>query len=198
MRPFSIPTSHDHGPNGYALIHGLETPPTGQAPPPLPAEMLRHHARLTKVLTPRYGPTDGPDIAQDTWLLGATDGHAKNFSVALDPGGRFRLKPLYDILSVQPLVDAGQVRHNQYKLSMAVGHNRHYAAGSIRPRHFIQTARRAEIGQRVVEAVLEALGQRTPAALEAVEAGLPAEFPVGLVNSTLAGVHARLQIVRRG
>lgn len=135
--------------------------------------MLRHHARLTKVLTPRYGPTDGPDIAQDTWLLGATDGHAKNFSVALDPGGRFRLKPLYDILSVQPLVDAGQVRHNQYKLSMAVGHNRHYAAGSIRPRHFIQTARRAEIGQRVVEAVLEALGQRTPAALEAVEAGLP-------------------------
>ena len=28
------------------------------------------------------------------WLIGATDGHAKNFSVALSPGGRFRLTPL--------------------------------------------------------------------------------------------------------
>jgi hypothetical protein len=27
------------------------------------------------------------------WLLAATDGHAKNFSIALRPGGRFRLTP---------------------------------------------------------------------------------------------------------
>jgi serine/threonine-protein kinase HipA len=28
------------------------------------------------------------------WLLGATDGHAKNFSVFLHAGGRFQLTPL--------------------------------------------------------------------------------------------------------
>lgn len=28
------------------------------------------------------------------WLIGATDGHAKNFSIFLGPGGRFRLTPL--------------------------------------------------------------------------------------------------------
>ena len=36
------------------------------------------------------------------WLIGATDGHAKNFSVFLGPGGSFRLTPLYDVLTAQP------------------------------------------------------------------------------------------------
>jgi serine/threonine-protein kinase HipA len=47
------------------------------------------------------------------WLLGATDGHAKNFSIFLLPGGRFRLTPLYDVMSAQPNVDAGEIRHNR-------------------------------------------------------------------------------------
>lgn len=33
------------------------------------------------------------------WLIGATDGHAKNFSIFLGPGGRYRLTPLYDVLT---------------------------------------------------------------------------------------------------
>jgi serine/threonine-protein kinase HipA len=45
--------------------------------------------------------SDNPDADQSTflraaivfWLLGATDGHAKNFSIFLNPGGRFRLIP---------------------------------------------------------------------------------------------------------
>jgi len=28
------------------------------------------------------------------WLLGATDGHAKNLSIRLSPGGRFGLAPV--------------------------------------------------------------------------------------------------------
>jgi serine/threonine protein kinase HipA of HipAB toxin-antitoxin module len=40
------------------------------------------------------------------WLLGATDGHPRNFSICLYPGGRFRLTPLYDVMSTQPLMDA--------------------------------------------------------------------------------------------
>lgn len=127
------------------------------------------------------------------WLLGATDGHAKNFSVALGPGGRYRLAPLYDILSVQPLVDAGQVRHNQYKLSMAVGDGRHYVMGSIAPRHFVQTARRAGVGERVVLAIFQDLAAAAPQALDTVEAALPVGFPTGLVASVLSGLHARLR-----
>jgi hypothetical protein len=36
------------------------------------------------------------------WVLGAIDGHAKNFSVFLEAGGSYRLAPLYDILSAYP------------------------------------------------------------------------------------------------
>jgi serine/threonine-protein kinase HipA len=58
--------------------------------------------------------SDQPEADQATflkamiafWLLGATDGHAKNFSVFLSPGGRFRMTPLYDVLSAQPSLDA--------------------------------------------------------------------------------------------
>ena len=79
------------------------------------------------------------------WLRGATDGHAKNFSLFLQPGGRFRLTPLYDVMSVQPAVDAGQLRRNQMKVALAVGDSRHYVIQEIMPRHFVQTAAKSGI-----------------------------------------------------
>ncbi len=73
------------------------------------------------------GSDDGPEADQRAflrtqvlfWLLRATDGHAKNFSVALPPGG-FRMTPRYDVLSAQKAVDDGQFRQNQMRLAMAV------------------------------------------------------------------------------
>ena len=47
------------------------------------------------------------------WLLAATDGHAKNFSVSLGPAGRFALTPLYDVMSLQPNLDAREVPAEQ-------------------------------------------------------------------------------------
>ncbi|HTJ64742.1 MAG TPA: HipA domain-containing protein, partial [Alphaproteobacteria bacterium] len=55
------------------------------------------------------------------WLLGATDGHAKNFSIYLTPGERFNLTPFYDVLSAQPNVDMNQIRPEEFKLAMAMG-----------------------------------------------------------------------------
>src|SRR3546814_12233888 len=52
------------------------------------------------------------------WLLGAIDGHAKNFSLHLHPAGRFNMTPLYDVISAQPSADAHQIRHNAMKMSM--------------------------------------------------------------------------------
>jgi serine/threonine-protein kinase HipA len=85
--------------------------------------------------------SDTPDSDQRTflkaqivfWLLGATDGHAKNFSIRLAPGGRFRLTPLYDLISTRPSLDEGQIQRKQMKLAMAVGTNplcRPYHCGS--------------------------------------------------------------------
>ena len=58
------------------------------------------------------------------WLLGATDVHAKNFSLVLRPGGGFRLAPLYDVVSLQPLFDRGELRRNQVRFALAIGDRR--------------------------------------------------------------------------
>src|SRR3546814_19303509 len=76
------------------------------------------------------------------WLTGATDGHAKNFSIFLRPGGSYSLTPLYDILSAPPSLDAGKLERKHMKLSMSVGSNTHSRIDNINPRHLVQTNNR--------------------------------------------------------
>jgi serine/threonine-protein kinase HipA len=87
------------------------------------------------------------------WLPGATDGHAKNFSIAHRPGGGFRLTPLYDILSAQPLVDAGKMRRNRFTIAMSIGAKNHYRMDEIRLRHFTETADTAGLPVGMVEEI---------------------------------------------
>lgn len=42
-------------------------------------------------------------------LLGAIDGHAKNFSHYLLPHGALRQTPLYDVISAWPIVSRGAI-----------------------------------------------------------------------------------------
>lgn len=129
------------------------------------------------------------------WLLGATDGHAKNFSIYLYPGGRFRLTPLYDIMSAQPNVDAGQIRHGKMKLAMAVGQRRHYVVNSIAPRHFQQTAVDCGIPSTAVDEIFTELHDTAPVALDRTLEQLPADFPQQIAVSIANGVRARLKML---
>jgi serine/threonine-protein kinase HipA len=129
------------------------------------------------------------------WLLCATDGHAKNFSLRLLPHGRFRLAPLYDVVSTQPLVDAGQMRRNQCKLAMAVGRNRHYATDEIQPRHFVQTAMGSGVGRAVIDAIFADLAAATPRALDEVASTLPPDFPAQLFEQVASGMRRRLRTI---
>jgi serine/threonine-protein kinase HipA len=125
------------------------------------------------------------------WLLGAIDGHAKNFSVFLFPGGRFRMAPLYDVISAQPAVDAGQIPRNKMKIAMAVGDSRHYTVDGIMPRHFVQTAAKAGIGTAAVRAIFADLAKQAPAALDQVLAALPKGFPSPVADSIAGGFKTR-------
>jgi serine/threonine-protein kinase HipA len=131
------------------------------------------------------------------WLLGATDGHAKNFSVFLRPGGRFRLTPLYDVMSVQPALDASQLRRNKMKLALAVGNSRHYVIHEIMPRHFMQTAAKSGIPASVVQSILDELLEAEQPAVSKVLEALPAGFPEELARSIVGGLHSRLRLVER-
>jgi serine/threonine-protein kinase HipA len=125
------------------------------------------------------------------WLLGAIDGHAKNFSVFLHPAGGFELTPLYDVMSAQHLVVAGSLQRKDMKLAMSVGNDRHYRIHEIQPRHFVQTANRAGLADGMAELALEQIGDTLPAALDAACGSLPADFPAELRDCIVAGAMTR-------
>lgn len=132
------------------------------------------------------------------WLIGATDGHAKNFSIFLHPGGGYALTPLYDVLSAQPNVDARQLERKQMKLAMSVGKNHHYRIDEIQSRHFFQTGEAAGLSRSLVRNAAEDVAACMDAALASLEAELPADFPQGLHDSIGAGVQRRMRILRAG
>ena len=132
------------------------------------------------------------------WLIGATDGHAKNFSIFLHPGGGYALTPLYDVLTAQPSLDARQIERKQMKLAMSVGNNSHYRIDEIQTRHFFQTAEAAGLPRSLVRSAIEDVATRMDGALASLEAELPADFPQALHDSASAGVQRRLRVLRVG
>jgi len=111
------------------------------------------------------------------WMLAATDGHAKNFSIYHHRGGGFSLTPLYDVLSAWPVVGkrADQLDVHELKLAMAVrGKRAHYRIVEIQPRHFQALADRYP-GAEAWPAMIELAG-RVEEAIKAVEKRLPKEF----------------------
>ena len=129
------------------------------------------------------------------WLMGATDGHAKNFSIFLSPGGRFRMTPLYDVISAQPSVNSKQILWKQFRLAMALGTKPHYQIRQIAPRHLFQTGDQAGIGRQVIESVIQELLDRASPAVESVLASLPADFPDEIASSIEAGIKGRLRLL---
>lgn len=130
------------------------------------------------------------------WLIGATDGHAKNFSVFIGPGGSYRLTPLYDILTAEPSRAVGQVQRRQMKLAMSIGTRRHYRLDEIQRRHFEQTGAEAGLPAALVRDAIEQMVSAAPGALKTVESELPADFPAGIHEVMAEAVTARLGRLR--
>lgn len=125
------------------------------------------------------------------WLMAATDGHAKNFSIALRPGGRFGLTPLYDVISVQPAIDSGQIQRRKVTMAMCAGDGRHYRLHTIALRHFDQTAAKAGLPKGAVDEIMEEIRVRFDVAWADVSAALPPDVPEQLVASIRNGMAAR-------
>jgi len=123
------------------------------------------------------------------WLIGATDGHAKNFSLALSSRGRFNMTPLYDVLSVQPSVDKKNLSHKDFKLAMRVGQSNQYNVERIRGRHFIDTGVQAG----AITELFEEIGKSADDAVEKTFSTLPKGFPKALTDSLAKAVKHRLK-----
>lgn len=126
------------------------------------------------------------------WLLAATDGHAKNFSIRHLPGGAFEMTPLYDVLSAWPVTGPGknQTPLQDAKLAMAVaGRNRHYRIVEMQPRHWRALAER--VGGASLWARLQALVEAAPRAFERID--LPRGFPESVISLISDGVRRQAQ-----
>jgi len=129
------------------------------------------------------------------WLIGATDGHAKNFSIYLGRGGRFRLTPVYDVLTAQPSLVTRQIERKQMKLAMFVGDSRHYRLDEIKGRHFVQTTERAGLPGSLAKDVLEEVAKAADAAITSVETQLPRDFPEYIHSAVKAGLADRIKFI---
>jgi serine/threonine-protein kinase HipA len=127
------------------------------------------------------------------WLLGATDGHAKNFSIFIGRGGTYRLTPLYDVLTAQPSLDLHQIQRKQMKLAMSVGDNRHYRFDQIHARHFIQTGAKAGLPKSLVLDAIEEIAASADSAMTKLAASLPKDFPAIIHASVCAAITDRLR-----
>ncbi|MDZ7907154.1 MAG: type II toxin-antitoxin system HipA family toxin [Gemmobacter sp.] len=126
------------------------------------------------------------------WLIGATDGHAKNFSIALMPGGRFTLTPLYDVLSVQPTLEAGQLQIKDMKLAMRAGKSRHYKVSDIQGRHFMETGLAAGFSRTQILQIFDEIRASADRAFARALADMPAGFPAALGDGIRRGFDQRL------
>lgn len=127
------------------------------------------------------------------WLLAATDGHGKNFSIRLLAGGRFELTPLYDVLSAWPIIgETGNLLSlHKAKLAMAIsGKSRHYELNSIMRRHFNATAARCGWGKDCEDIIAEVLAN-VDAAISTASSQLAREFPVALAQTIFEGIRSQ-------
>lgn len=133
------------------------------------------------------------------WMLAATDGHAKNFSLFHERGGTYRLTPLYDVLSAWPIIGRGpnKLDAHKVKLAMAVrGKNAHWRIDEIKARHWDAVARQAGLGD--AHAMVGELIEKTPAVLASVSKELPVKFPAHVSDRIFAGLESSAKQLAAG
>ena len=124
------------------------------------------------------------------WMLAATDGHAKNFSIRILSQGRFQLTPLYDVVSIWPIIGEGpdKISWHNAKLAMSVrGKNKHYSLKNIQRRHFNATAAQCGVDE-TAEPLIKDILTATPAVIASVQEDLPKGFPQHVLDAILKGL----------
>ena len=126
------------------------------------------------------------------WLIGATDGHAKNFSIFLRPGGGFSLTPFYDVLSAQQAFDANQIPRKSYRLAMSFGKSRKYKILEITGRHFVETGKQAGLGPTIIREVITSVLEVADATTDKALSEMPVDFSVQIHECVKRAMDSRL------
>ena len=125
------------------------------------------------------------------WLLGATDGHAKNFSIFLERQDQYRLTPLYDILSAFPAISKKGLHEKDLRLAMSLkgSKGRKTECWLMGPKHFFNTAGEVGFPLSSMERILHEMGSMTADVINKVTGELPAGFPSFIAEPIFEGMH---------
>jgi serine/threonine-protein kinase HipA len=124
------------------------------------------------------------------WLIGGTDGHAKNYSLLIGAGDEVRLAPLYDLASQLPYPDLiGQ------RVSMRIGE--HYDIDRVTLADWRGLAQACKVEEARVVGMLAEMGKTLPDAISAARAQALADGLSEDIVGPLAGrltAHVRERI----
>jgi len=123
------------------------------------------------------------------WMLAATDGHAKNFSIFHARGGGYRLTPFYDVLSAWPIIGRGanQLDWRKARFAMAVrSKSAHWKLCEIKAQHWDAVTRAAGLGN--AGPLLQEIAIETPRVVESVNREIPEKFPAELPDKIFRGI----------
>jgi serine/threonine-protein kinase HipA len=127
------------------------------------------------------------------WLMAATDGHAKNYSIFLEQRDEYVMTPLYDVISIWPYIGDGanQFRWRSAGLAMALrAKNAHYALHTIQARHWHGLAMKN--GGPPIWDSMNGMVREVDAAIARVEARLPPSFPARTWERIVDGMRSQV------
>lgn len=123
------------------------------------------------------------------WVMGAIDGHAKNFSISIEPQGRYQMTPLYDVISAYPLTAKRQLELQKLKMAMSLkGKKRHYLWNNIQARHWLDMATQCQFPSTVMQSIMEDVLDNMDDVINQVAALLPKNFPQQISEPIFSGM----------
>lgn len=123
------------------------------------------------------------------WIMGAIDGHAKNFSIFLLPGGAFHLTPAYDVISAYPLIAKNQLSRREIKMAMSVkGADRYYKWERMQKRHWLTMAKMCRFPEDEMARIIQDVLTKMDQVIGRVEAELPKDFPGDVAEALFDGM----------
>ncbi len=125
------------------------------------------------------------------WLLAAIDGHAKNFSIYIQPSGSYRLTPLYDIISAYPIMTSQKLPKQKAKMAMALRGTKtnYYHWAKIQSRHFVSTAQSVKFSPLQARKLVQNMLEQVQDVTEQIAKELPTNFPTHVSEPILQGMN---------
>lgn len=133
------------------------------------------------------------------WMLAATDGHAKNFSIFHEASGAYRMTPVYDVISMRPIIGerANHLSWHDAKQAMAFrSANAHYKLKEIYPRHFYSVAKKLGLGAEI-DSIIEEILVAIPKVIRDIGTMVPSGFSSLVMDTLFSGLEESAATIQR-